>query len=273
MEGDRRPPTRPARAHGVLPARAVRIRSKTDEPFCHNEASLGILGLSVYANTPMSTKPIPIGSEKPDYLAELRSEGITAVLPAGLADMRAASDYDGVDLALLDTTAMPDVTVKACIREFTRVKIPTIALVPEQSVGMFDTTLPVGDLMVTPSHPGEIVLRARRILSLLPDGSDSMVHAGDLSINHTNYEVTVAGRSVNLRFKEYELLLLMATNPGRVYTREQLLERIWGYDYLGGTRTVDVHIRRLRSKIEDRGHQFIETVWNVGYKFKDPSGW
>ena len=100
-----------------------------------------------------------------------------------------------------------------------------------------------------------------------------MVRAGDLSINHTNYEVAVSGRSVNLRFKEYELLLLMATNPGRVYTREQLLERIWGYDYLGGTRTVDVHIRRLRSKIEDRDHQFIETVWNVGYKFKDPSGW
>ena len=77
------------------------------------------------------------------------------------------------------------------------------------------------------------------------------------------------GRRVSLRFKEYELLLLMAANPGRVYSREVLLNRIWGYEYLGGTRTVDVHIRRLRSKIEDTGHRFIETVWQVGYRFRD----
>ena len=61
----------------------------------------------------------------------------------------------------------------------------------------------------------------------------------------------------------------MAMNPGRVYSRDQLLEHVWGYDYLGGTRTVDVHVRRLRSKIDDRDHQFVETVWNVGYRFKE----
>ena len=221
----------------------------------------------------MSTHPIRIGSKVADYPAELRGEGIVASLTASISDMRTESDYEGVDLALLDTATMADATVKACLQEFTRLKVPTIALVPEHGVGMFDHSLPVADVMVVPAPPGEIVLRARRVLNSRPEKSDSVVRAGDLSINHTNYEVTVSGRSVNLRYKEYELLLLMATNPGRVYTREQLLERIWGYDYLGGTRTVDVHIRRLRSKIEDRDHQFIETVWNVGYKFKDPSGW
>ena len=74
---------------------------------------------------------------------------------------------------------------------------------------------------------------------------------------------------MNLRFKEYELLLLIASSPGRVYTREALLNLVWGYDYLGGTRTVDVHVRRLRSKIEDANHSFIETVWNIGYQFRD----
>ena len=221
----------------------------------------------------MTANPIPIRSGGSDYLAELRDEGIVASLTTSMTDMRASSRHEGVDLALLDTTTMTDATVKACILEFTRLKIPTIALVPEHGVGMFDPSLPFADVMVVPARPGEIILRARRLLSSQPEKSDSVVRAGDLSINHTNYEVSVSGRSVNLRFKEYELLLLMATNPGRVYTREQLLERIWGYDYLGGTRTVDVHIRRLRSKIEDRDHQFIETVWNVGYKFKDPSGW
>ena len=221
----------------------------------------------------MTANPIPIRTGEPDYLAELRDEGISALMTSSMTDMRRASGYEGIDLALVDTTRMADATVKSCILEYTRLKIPTIALVPQHGVGMFDPSLPFADVMVVPARPGEIILRARRLLSSVPEKDESVVRAGDLSINHTNYEVFVGGRSVNLRFKEYELLLLMATNPGRVYTREQLLERIWGYDYLGGTRTVDVHIRRLRSKIEDRDHQFIETVWNVGYKFKDPSGW
>ena len=71
---------------------------------------------------------------------------------------------------------------------------------------------------------------------------------------------------MSLRFKEYKLLRLLASNPGRVYTREALRSQIWGYEYFGGTRTVDVHIRRLRSKIEDADNSFIETIWNVGYR-------
>ena len=73
---------------------------------------------------------------------------------------------------------------------------------------------------------------------------------------------------MNLTFKQYQLLCLLASNPGRVFTREALLNQIWEYDYYGGTRTVDVHIRRLRSKIYDVEHRFIETVWNVGYRFR-----
>jgi two-component system, OmpR family, alkaline phosphatase synthesis response regulator PhoP len=94
-----------------------------------------------------------------------------------------------------------------------------------------------------------------------------VVRAGDLTLDLANYRVAVAGRPVELTFKEYELLRFLVQNPDKVLTREALLKRVWGYDYFGGSRTVDVHIRRLRSKLEDRGHVFIETIRNVGYRF------
>ena len=124
--------------------------------------------------------------------------------------------------------------------------------------------------MLAPPRADELVARARRALGSSGAADDpDTIRAGDLVINTATYEVSVDGRRVSLRFKEYELLLLMAANPGRVYSREVLLNQIWGYEYIGGTRTVDVHIRRLRSKIEDAGHRFIETVWQVGYRFRD----
>ena len=98
--------------------------------------------------------------------------------------------------------------------------------------------------------------------------SDELIRRDDLVIDLARIEVSVAGRPIVLAFREYELLKFLASNPGRVFTRDVLLDRVWGYDYFGGDRTVDVHIRRLRSKIEDSGHVFIETVRNIGYRFK-----
>ena len=95
-----------------------------------------------------------------------------------------------------------------------------------------------------------------------------LLRRGDLTIDQANYKVFVGGRPVQLTFKEYELLRFLAQNHDRVCTRETLLNRVWGYDFYGGCRTVDVHIRRLRSKIEDSSHTFIETVRNVGYRFR-----
>ena len=114
-----------------------------------------------------------------------------------------------------------------------------------------------------------MLLRAKKLVASTKNISDQDVIVQDqLVISPHSYEVTLKGRRVHLRFKEYELLLLLASNPGRVYDRETLLNHIWGYDYFGGTRTVDVHIRRLRSKIEQPDTQFIETIWNVGYRFR-----
>ena len=102
-----------------------------------------------------------------------------------------------------------------------------------------------------------------------PDSYESseLIKDGDLVIDLAKYEVSVGGRPVLLTFREYELLKFMTSNRGRVFTREALLTKVWGYDYFGGDRTVDVHIRRLRSKIEDSHHTFIETVRSIGYRF------
>jgi DNA-binding response OmpR family regulator len=96
-----------------------------------------------------------------------------------------------------------------------------------------------------------------------------VLRCGALLIDLANYKVMLDGRPIELTFKEYELLRFLASNRDKVFTREALLNRVWGYDYFGGARTVDVHIRRLRSKIEDRGHAFIETIRNVGYRFHE----
>ncbi len=127
------------------------------------------------------------------------------------------------------------------------------------------------DFCFPPFSAEEFAVRIGLLVSRTGDkDSGNVVHQGEIRIYLERYEVTVSGRKVDLTYKEYELLRVLASNPGHVYSREALLQTVWAYDYYGGTRTVDVHIRRLRSKINDVEHRFIETVWNVGYRFKTP---
>ncbi|MBN2463695.1 MAG: response regulator transcription factor, partial [Dehalococcoidia bacterium] len=97
--------------------------------------------------------------------------------------------------------------------------------------------------------------------------SRDLIKCGNLLIDTAKYEVSISGRLLALTFKEYELLKFLARNKGRVFTREALLNEVWGYDYYGGDRTVDVHIRRLRGKLNDLNNTYIQTVRNIGYKF------
>ena len=127
--------------------------------------------------------------------------------------------------------------------------------------------LEADDFIVKPCDTRELVTRAKRLLHRNADSNAELIRYGDLSIDTARCEVTVDGHRKILTFKEYELLKFLASNPGRVFTRDTLLDRVWGHDYFGGDRTVDVHVRRLRSKIEDSGHCFIETVRNIGYRF------
>jgi DNA-binding response OmpR family regulator len=221
----------------------------------------------------MAFDPTPLGDEEPTepgFLIALKTEGIEPLIVTGEAMLVAIRADEMPELALIDVGSMSGFELKDCVRRCSQLKLPTIALVPEGRVAEFDEALSLDDFILSPPGSDELVARAKRVLGQRksPEGSD-VIRVGGLVINAANYEVSVKGRRANLRFKEYELLLLMAANPGRVYTRETLLNQIWGYDYLGGTRTVDVHVRRLRSKIEDADHSFIETVWNVGYRFRD----
>lgn len=160
------------------------------------------------------------------------------------------------------------------VREFTQgVKqarpLPVVALVHRETLDNVNGHLDaVDDFVIAPCDVRELVLRLRRLLRQTGITDDSaLIQCGDLVIDIAKYEVSVAGRRIMLTFKEYELLKFLASNRGRVFTREALLDKVWGYDYYGGDRTVDVHIRRLRSKIEDSKHSFIETVRNIGYGF------
>jgi len=142
-----------------------------------------------------------------------------------------------------------------------------IACLGPAELRLYELSAVADDFVLLPPLPEELAARIQIGVRRRQPESADIVRIGDLSLDLANYRVAVGGRPVELTFKEYELLRFLVQNPDRVFTREALLKRVWGYDYFGGSRTVDVHIRRLRSKIEDRGHIFIETIRNVGYRF------
>lgn len=133
------------------------------------------------------------------------------------------------------------------------------------------------DYMIKPFDSKELVARVKAVLrryqptpagSLTPSQQGDFVEYPDLVVNLTNYSVLYKGRSVDMPPKELELLYFLASSPNQVFTREQLLDHIWGYEYIGDTRTVDVHIKRLREKINDSDDWALTTVWGIGYKFE-----
>ncbi len=198
----------------------------------------------------------------------LEEDGYEVILRAP-GDAGAGGEYSP-DVILLDLAAgAEDPQVKLIVEGSRRGDSPpVIALIDPDRLSSFDSSLDLDDFVVATASPQELSLRVRQAL-WRHTGVDTKntVRSGDLEIDLTSYTVHLGGRPVELTYKEYELLRFLATNAGRVFTREALLNKVWGYDFYGGARTVDVHIRRLRSKIEDRG-TFIETVRNVGYRFR-----
>jgi two-component system alkaline phosphatase synthesis response regulator PhoP len=145
---------------------------------------------------------------------------------------------------------------------------PVIAVVTEDALESLAGRQDIDDFVTLPVTDKELALRINRLVKTTKIAENAeLIESKGLVLDPATCEVTVDGNIVELTFKEYELLKLLAGNRGRVFTREALLDNIWGYDYYGGDRTVDVHIRRLRSKIEDANHTYIETVRNIGYKF------
>ena len=129
----------------------------------------------------------------------------------------------------------------------------------------------VDDVVLDTAGPAEVEARLRLAIGRRSRrrgrrGADE-IRSGELTIDEATYAARLRGRGLDLTFKEFELLKFLAQHPGRVFTRAQLLQEVWGYDYFGGTRTVDVHVRRLRAKLGPEHEALIGTVRNVGYKF------
>ncbi len=176
------------------------------------------------------------------------------------------------DAVLLDMSTLDQPDARRMVEECHSRRLPVLAAVPRDAITTYDPSLNPDEMLISPVSEAELTVRVQQAIFRVSGPSDpQLLKVGDLSIDQERYDVTVSGRRVALTYKEFQLLVLLASNPGRVYTREALLSQIWGYDYLGGTRTVDVHIRRLRSKVESPGHSFVETIWNVGYRFKVPA--
>ena len=178
---------------------------------------------------------------------------------------------EGSPLIIMDLGLLNRPQISRVLELCEEKNLPTLAIISPDDLVSLDTDMIITDFIVAPFLEEELIVRSMfsvKRATITPE-EEELINRGDLTINPSNYEVLIKNSRVNLRFKEYELLLLLASNPGRVYDRATLLNQIWGYDYFGGTRTVDVHIRRLRSKIENNSESpYIETIWNVGYRFR-----
>ena len=197
-------------------------------------------------------------------------EGLECSITSYTNGVRAAVTEQPPDIILFEMTAKwPDKETRGLIRQLKRERnLQAIALISGEMLDNFDGDIEFDDFLTSPFDSSELVLRINRLLHKhRKTEGDEIIECDGLLIDLATCEVTVDDRVVELTFKEFELLRLMSTNRGRVFTRDTLLDKIWGYDYFGGDRTVDVHIRRLRSKIEDVNHTFIETVRNIGYRF------
>lgn len=209
---------------------------------------------------------------------------IAAVYPEGCSDdLRDALELSEVSVKTVDdigveNAAVGDADVLVAelgtaplrqLREVGRLEetvgMPVVLVVGPEHLALVESSGVKADFVVTPLDPVEFRIRIQRLASGVE--SEDVLRFKDLELNPLNYQATLAGEPIDLTYMEYELLRFLVENPVRVWSREQLLSRVWGYEYYGGARTVDVHIRRLRSKLGEERASWITTVRSVGYRW------
>ena len=195
--------------------------------------------------------------------SELKTLGFRCSMTRGEDALEQIAE-NNAGLLLIEFTGSRD--IEALCRYIRKEKdLPIIALVSLDKLDSLEGL--VDDFVVKPYNNKELVTRIKHLIKRDSDISTEQIRTAGITIDPDKYEVYVNSKLVTLTFKEYELLKFLASHPGRVFTRDTLLNQVWSEDYFGGDRTVDVHIRRLRSKIEDPEHIYIETVRNIGYRF------
>jgi len=187
------------------------------------------------------------------------------------AEASALVDAPPADVVLVD--ARRDLAqVKSLCRllQTTGLDCPMIVIVTEGGLAAVTAEWGTDDVILSTAGPAEVEARLRLAIGRRAGqavASPDEIRSGDLAIDEATYTARLRGKVLDLTFKEFELLKFLAQHPGRVFTRAQLLQEVWGYDYFGGTRTVDVHVRRLRAKLGTEYETLIGTVRNVGYRF------
>ena len=192
------------------------------------------------------------------------------ILPAEPA---ALIDSPRADVVLVDARRELAAGRSLCrMLRATGLSVPLLAILTEGGLAGLTAEWGVDDVLLEAAGPAEVEARLRLAIGSLAlsgddDPSTGQITAGALVIDETSYSARVGGQLLDLTYKEFELIKHLAQHPGRVFTRAQLLQEVWGYDYFGGTRTVDVHVRRLRAKLGLEHEVLIGTVRNVGYRF------
>jgi DNA-binding response OmpR family regulator len=176
-----------------------------------------------------------------------------------------------IDLVLLDIM-MPEMDgyeVLKEIRKSSQISVLMLSAKGETFDKVLGLELGADDYIVKPFEPKELVARIRAVLRRYkPQAQKKTLEYTDLVIDADSYIVNYKGKDIEMPPKEFELLYFLASNPNKVFTRDQLLYEVWGYDYPGDSRTVDVHVKRIREKLSDQNEWQIKTVWGVGYKFE-----
>jgi DNA-binding response OmpR family regulator len=189
----------------------------------------------------------------------------------GAADMPALEDASGADAILVD--ARRDLIPARRLCQLLRraaPEAPIMAIMTEGGLAALTAEWGTDDVLLHTAGPAEVEARLRMAIARQAPAAPAApgeIRSGDLAIDEATYTARLRARVLDLTFKEFELLKFLAQHPGRVFTRAHLLQEVWGYDYFGGTRTVDVHVRRLRAKLGPEHEVLIGTVRNVGYRF------
>jgi DNA-binding response OmpR family regulator len=162
----------------------------------------------------------------------------------------------------------PDLAIAVAAKLREEYDLPVLIVVDRTLTADLDDKEGFDDFVLTPVDQVELRIRLSRLgVSEIEATDDPIVRHGDLELNTATYQAYLAGGPVDLTYMEYELLRFFVEHPNRVWSREQILSKVWGYDYFGGSRTVDVHVRRLRAKLGEQRSSWIVTVRSVGYRF------
>ena len=202
----------------------------------------------------------------PDVTEALLRAGIR---PVPVDDAAAVADLEpdeGWAVAIVELSADPAVGLAVARRIHAEATAPVLVVAePAHATGLADAVC--DDFVLTPIDGDELAVRIGRLAQRGEASTEEFISFKDLTLNLATYQAVLGDEPIDLTYMEYELLRFFATHSGRVWSREQLLSRVWGYDYFGGARTVDVHVRRLRAKLGEERASWITTVRSVGYRF------